>query len=262
MDCTAQSYMALHKRHVGSPKMIIWRYSLSLRPNYFSIGQQRLLFFDCIVLFANPGQSEQCAIAAVCILYLHVLQANCATLKLIMAISPSCCKMTCIKQLPVWNSNKKMLVLWQPHCHCSITPSFASQYSPKVSAWIVHSPYNNKWIYSESYTPFGRKMQSQNEFHLQSNSLFTRNPHWTRGVTLNSCKTGWATTWTWMNPDCNWNDLFMVKSSSNFYSARGCLSSNIRCLHFVKEHARFYGASSELYNPFPPQQHIPSSWLP
>ena len=46
-------------------------------------------------------------------------------------------------------------------------------------------------------------MQSQNEFHLQPNSLFARTLHWTRGVTLNPCKRRWTTTWTWMNPDCN-----------------------------------------------------------
>ena len=35
-----------------------------------------------------------------------------------------------------------------------------------------------------SNTPFGTKIQSQNEFQLQPNSLFARNLHWTRGVTL------------------------------------------------------------------------------
>ena len=53
-------------------------------------------------------------------------------------------------------------------------------------------------------------------FILQPNSLFTRHLHWTRGVTLNPCKRRWTTTWTWMNPDCNWDDLFRVKSTSNF----------------------------------------------
>ena len=37
---------------------------------------------DCIVPLANPGQSEQCAIAAMRFLYLDVLQANFAALKL------------------------------------------------------------------------------------------------------------------------------------------------------------------------------------
>ena len=32
--------------------------------------------------------------------------------------------------------------------------------------------------YSESYTPFWTKMQSQNEFHMQPNSLFARNLRW------------------------------------------------------------------------------------
>ena len=64
--------------------------------------------------------------------------------------------------------------------------------------------------------PFGTNMQSQNEFHLQTNSLFARNLHWTRGVTLNPGKRRWATAWIWMNPDCNWDDLFWVKSTSNF----------------------------------------------
>ena len=43
--------------------------------------------------------------------------------------------------------------------------------------------------------PFGTKRQSQNEFHLQPNSLFARNLHWTSSVTLNPCKRRWTTTW-------------------------------------------------------------------
>ena len=48
-------------------------------------------------------------------------------------------------------------------------------------------------IASVSYTPFGTNMQSQNEFRLQPNSLFARNFHWTRGVTLNHDKRRWVT---------------------------------------------------------------------
>ena len=55
----------------------------------------------------------------------------------------------------------------------------------------------------------------QNEFHLQPNSCFARNLRWTRGVTLNPGKRRWDNAWTW---DCNWDELFGVKSTSNFYS--------------------------------------------
>ena len=61
--------------------------------------------------------------------------------------------------------------------------------------------------------PFGTNMQSQNEFHLQTNSLFARNLDWTSGVTLNPGKRRLVTSWMWMNPDCNWDDLFWVKST-------------------------------------------------
>ena len=64
--------------------------------------------------------------------------------------------------------------------------------------------------------PFGTNMQSQNEFHWQTNSLFARDLHWTSGVTLNPGKRRWVTAWIWMNPDCNWDDYFWVKSTSNF----------------------------------------------
>ena len=46
------------------------------------------------------------------------------------------------------------------------------------SAWIIFRVHPIMHEYSKSYTPFGTKMQSQNEFHLQPNSLFARNLHW------------------------------------------------------------------------------------
>ena len=56
-------------------------------------------------------------------------------------------------------------------------------------------------------------MQSQNEFYLQPDLLesFTG-----RSVTLNPGKRRWTTTWTGMNPHCNWDDIFGVKSTFNF----------------------------------------------
>ena len=76
---------------------------------------------------------------------------------------------------------------------------------------------NNAWIffrvnptiheYSESSTPFWHKHAITK--WISTNSLFARNLHWTRGVTLNPGKRRWATAWIWMNPDCNWDDLFL-----------------------------------------------------
>ena len=54
-------------------------------------------------------------------------------------------------------------------------------------------------IHKYTYTLFGTKC---NHNHLQPNS--TTNLHWTRGITLNTWKRRRTTTWTWMNPDCNW----------------------------------------------------------
>ena len=67
---------------------------------------------------------------------------------------------------------------------------------------------------------FGQKCNHKMNFILQPNPLFARNLHWTWGVTRNPCKRRWTTTWTWMNPDCNWDDLFRVKSTSNFLQCR------------------------------------------
>ena len=55
--------------------------------------------------------------------------------------------------------------------------------------------------YSLSSTPFCSNMQLQNELHLQPRSLFARNFHWTRDVTLNHDKRRWATAWNQTNPN-------------------------------------------------------------
>ena len=58
-------------------------------------------------------------------------------------------------------------------------------------------------------TPFGTKMHSQNEFHLQPKSLFARKLHWTRGVTLNPCKRRWTTTWIWIQTAIEMTYIFL-----------------------------------------------------
>ena len=67
------SELALHKRHVGSTEMTIWRYSLFLRPKsvlywaakackMFTIPHKLAIYFLIICVhrsIASPGQSEQ-----------------------------------------------------------------------------------------------------------------------------------------------------------------------------------------------------------
>ena len=71
-------------------------------------------------------------------------------------------------------------------------------------------------------------MPSLNEFHLQPSSLFARNLHWTRDVTLKPCKRRWTITWIWINPDCTTDKFFMNKSTSNFLQ-RGDYSQILSC---------------------------------
>ena len=52
------------------------------------------------------------------------------------------------------------------------------------------------------------------------------------------------TTWTWMNPDSNWDDNFRVKSTSNFYSgsynSHTCCFTCILFLQYACTHANSY----------------------
>ena len=87
--CLYSSELALHKRHVGSTEMTIWRYSLFSGLNFCSIGQQRLVkgllfhmnYFLIICVHrsvASPGQYEQwqCAFNIGMYCNLTVLHSN------------------------------------------------------------------------------------------------------------------------------------------------------------------------------------------
>ena len=54
--------------------------------------------------------------------------------------------------------------------------------------------------------PFWENKQLQNEF---PNSCFARMLDWERAVILNHGNRRWDTAWTQMNPECNWDDIFL-----------------------------------------------------
>ena len=59
---------------------------------------------------------------------------------------------------------------------------------------------------------------------------------WEKGVTLNHGNRRWATAWTQMNPECNWDD---IKSTSNFFfTVRTMIELYVSALsvHYACEH--------------------------
>ena len=91
-----------------------------------------------------------------------------------------------------------------------------------------------------TFFPFETKMQSQNEFHLQPNSLFhlfAGNLHWTRGVTLNSCKRMSNTTWrTWIIQTATEMTFLGLNNSPIVYSGifpvnQSAISCSVRFIH-------------------------------
>ena len=64
-------------------------------------------------------------------------------------------------------------------------------------------------------------------------------------VTLNPGKRRWNTTWTWMNPQCNWDDILGVESTSNF--KWGWLGVNGKLL--LNQHAYSILWLSAFYDP-------------
>ena len=73
--------------------------------------------------------------------------------------------------------------------------------------------------------------------------------HW-RDATLKHGKRRWAIAWTWVNPDCNWDDISWVKSTSNF------LIQYKDCTRLLPVSLKNWGEEREAGN-----IHMESCWL-
>ena len=71
---------------------------------------------------------------------------------------------------------------------------------------------------------FGTKMQSQNKFHFATQIHCLLDIFNGKGRNIKPLqKESWTTTWTWMNPDCNWDTFLGLNQPPIFYSVKASL---------------------------------------